>query len=284
MSISTEQQPTGRLEIFTDLQQGTDEWLQQRCGIITASVIGQFITQGAPDALTVDCPKCEAGEGAPCVSLARKTPAPIKTPHDERAAQAATLPPVFKVSSNDYSRALTMTLVAERITGYVVPTPMTRNMERGTLDEPYARDKYSEHHAPVHEVGFMVREYPWGRIGYSPDGLVGDDGLIEIKSPEPKKHLATILADRVPYEHMAQLQTGLLVSGRKWIDFNSYSGGMPLWTRRVYPDPAWQQAIIDAAMTFEDTAATTITTYQQLTEHLPTTERIDHYPDLELNF
>jgi len=284
MSISTEQQPTSRLEVFTDLQQGTDEWLQQRCGIITASVIGQFITQGPPDALTVECPKCEAGEGAPCVSLARKIPAPIKTPHDERATQAATLPPVFKVSSNDYSRALTMTLVSERITGYVVPTHMTRNMERGTLDEPYARDKYSEHHAPVHEVGFMVREYPWGRIGYSPDGLVGDEGLTEIKAPEPKKHLATILADSVPYEHMAQLQTGLLVSGREWIDFNSYSGGMPLWTRRVYPDPAWQQAILDAAMTFEDTAATTIANYKHLTQHLPTTERIDHYPDLELNF
>ena len=68
----------------------------------------------------------------------------------------------------------------------------------------------------VDVLGFMIRD-DWGyRIGYSPDGLVGDDGLIEVKSRRPKKHLQTILANEVPAENIAQIQTGLLVSQRKW--------------------------------------------------------------------
>jgi len=186
-----------------------------------------------------------------------QTPTPIKTPHDERAHEANHLPPVFRVSSTDYSRALTLALVAERITGYVEPVQVSRDMERGTLDEPYARDVYSERYAPAHEVGFMVRDFGWGRIGFSPDGLVGDDGLIEIKSRRQKKHLATILANEVPLENMAQIQTGLLVSGRDWLDYVSYCGGMPLYVKRVLPDSRWFEAIQDAARIFEDTASVT---------------------------
>jgi hypothetical protein len=153
-------------------------------------------------------------------------------------------------------------------------------MERGTLDEPYARDKYAEHHAPVTELGFMVRD-DWGfRIGYSPDGLVGDDGLIEIKSRRQKKHLATILADEVPLENMAQCQTGLLVSGRDWIDYVSYCGGMPLYVKRLLPDPKWQAAILEAVASFEDNAALMIANYQDSVAGLPPTERINHYEDL----
>jgi hypothetical protein len=272
------------LHIFDDLIQGEPEWLQARCGIPTASVIGQFITLGSPDALAVDCSRCGEPSGNKCISTSRKVPTPIKTPHDERTHAANHLPPVFKVSSTDYSRALTLALVAERITGYVDPIQTNRDMERGTLDEPYARDVYSERYAPAHEVGFMVRDFGWGRIGYSPDGLVGDDGLIEIKSPRQKKHLATILADEVPIEHMAQIQTGLLVSGRAWLDFMSYNGGMPPFVKRVHPDPLWQAAIIEAAREFENTAAVMIGNYRLATAGQEPTERINHFPDMELNF
>jgi len=173
-----------------------------------------------------------------------------------------------------------VTLAAERITGHVEPIHSNADMERGNLDEPYARDKYSEHHAPVTELGFMVRD-DWGyKIGYSPDGLVGDDGLIEIKSRRQKKHLQTILADEVPLENMAQCQTGLLVSGRDWIDYVSYCGGMPLWTKRVTPDPKWQDAILEAVQSFEDNAALMIANYQDSVAGLPLTERIDHYAEM----
>jgi predicted phage-related endonuclease len=128
-------------------------------------------------------------------------------------------------------------------------------MLRGIEDEPRAVEVYSEHFAPVTTVGFMVRD-DWGfSIGYSPDGLVGEDGLIEVKSRRAKKHLQTILADEVPAENMAQLQCGLLVSGRKWLDYVSYSGGMPLYVKRVEPDQRWFDAIVEAVEGFEFAAS-----------------------------
>jgi hypothetical protein len=107
------------LTTYTELEQGTDEWLAARCGIVTASVVGQLITKGAPDALSVACPKCEAQAADPCMSTARKVPSPVKTIHDERSAVASSLPPVYKVATGDMSRTLALTLAAERITGNV---------------------------------------------------------------------------------------------------------------------------------------------------------------------
>lgn len=188
--------------------------------------------------------------------------------------------PTLKVANNDTARGLTNTLVAERITGRVVTIHPNQAMQRGTLDEPYAREEYSEHHATVAEVGFMVRDFGKYKIGYSPDGLVGDDGLIEIKSRDPKKHLATILADEVPPENLAQCQTGLLVSGRDWLDYTSYAGGMPLWTKRVYPDIRWHTAIKEAVEAFEANAADILSRYEAAVEGLPATEYIDHFAEL----
>jgi len=272
------------LQVFNELEQGTDEWLAARCGIVTASVVGQLITKVTPDALTVECPKCQTQAGEDCISAARKVPTFIKAPHAERAAAAAELPPVLTVANNDTSRGVTNTLVAERITGRVVQVRPNQAMQRGTLDEPYAREKYAEHYAPVDEVGFIVRDFGTFKLGYSPDGLVGDDGLIEIKSRDPKKHLATILANEVPAENMAQCQAGLFVTGRKWIDYISYAGGMPLWPKRVYPDERWRDAITDALITFEATAANITTRYSAAIEGLPQTDYIDHFAELEFTF
>ena len=184
-----------------------------------------------------------------------------------------------KPASNDYSRALTTTLVAERITGWTDPVYVSDDMMRGNMDEPLARDLYSRHYAPMVEVGFMVRD-DWGwRLGYSSDGLVGDDGLIEVKSRRPKKHLATILADEVPLENMAQIQAGLLVSGRAWCDYLSYCGGMPMWRKRVTADERWADAIVEAVATFEQVAEQMIATYQAAVDGLPTTERIDYFQE-----
>jgi hypothetical protein len=186
----------------------------------------------------------------------------------------------FKPAVNDTSRALTNLLIAERITGRTEPVHVSGDMERGTLDEPIAREVYSEQIQTVTQVGFMVRD-DWGfRIGYSPDGLVGDTGLIEIKSRAPKKHLATILANEVPAENMAQIQCGLLVSGRHWCDYVSYCGGMPLWTKRVEPDPHWHEAIIAAVELFEANAAEGIARYTAAVTGLPTTEYIDHFAEM----
>lgn len=217
------------LHNYPNLIQGTDEWLEHRRGIVTASVIGQLVT-----------------------------------------------PKTIKPASNDYSRALTATLVAERITGWTDPVFVSDDMMRGTEDEPRAVAKYAEHfdYGPVTTTGFMVRD-DWGySIGYSPDGLVGDDGLIEAKSRRPKKHLQTIISNRVPDENMAQIQCGLLVSGRQWCDYLSYCGGMPMWPKRVYPDQQWFDAIIAAVKAFEDAAAEMVALYETATHGLPETERV----------
>lgn len=271
------------LNILADLEQGSDEWLEQRRGMVTASVVGQLVTVGSPDALTIDCPDCRAKGGDPCISAARKVPTPIKTLHSARTSKASNLPPTYQVANNDTSRGLTATLVAERITGYTEPSFMNDDMARGVMHEPIARDRYAEHNkVAVEEVGFMVREEKGWTLGYSPDGLVGDDGLLEIKCPRAKTHLRTVVAGTVPGHYMAQLQAGLLVSGREWIDFVSFCAGMPLWTKRVTADEKWQAAIVEAVTAFETAAAQMTSDYLGAVAGLPTTERIPDIYEAEL--
>jgi len=181
--------------------------------------------------------------------------------------------PALRTADNETSRGVVATIVAERITGWSEDIPMTSDMWRGVEHEPIARAAYSERYVEAREYGFMVRD-DWGfEIGYSPDGLVGENGLIEIKCPRAKTHLNTILADEVPPYYMAQLQTGLLVSGREWIDFVSFVGGMPLFVKRVYPDTAWFAAIEEAVTTFEANAARMVADYETATQGLAPTER-----------
>ena len=187
----------------------------------------------------------------------------------------------LKVANNDTSRGLALTLTAERITGNIDPSFLSADMWRGVEDEPIARDLYAERYAPVEQLGFIVRDFGDYRIGYSPDGLVGDDGLIECKSRLQKIHLQTILDDRVPDENMAQLQCGLLVSGRAWIDYVSYCGGMPLWVKRVTPDLSWRAAILAAVEALEESAADMTARYHAAVEGLPITERVNRDADIE---
>jgi hypothetical protein len=185
------------------------------------------------------------------------------------------LTPTLKVADNDTARGVTAQLVAERITGEVEQTYANDDMMRGILHEPLARDIYSGHYEQAVECGFMVRDLGIGRLGYSPDGLVGFDGLLEVKCPRSKGHLSTILADRVPPFYMAQCQTGLLVSGRRWLDFASFRAGMPLYVCRVLPDIKWFEAITAAVANFERVAAEMEADYAERIKDLPATERID---------
>ena len=264
---------------YPDLEQGSEEWLAARCGLVTASVVGKLVTSRALGAIEFDCPECGALENAPCMSKVRRggePGAPIKTLHQSRTdvARLSGAPPVLEVARGDEAASLTALLVAERITGFVDPVYVNSDMARGQFDEPLARNLYAETYAPVRETGFLVREEPTWKLGYSPDGLVGDDGLIEVKSPRAKTHLRTILNEEVPSYHMAQIQAGLLVTGREWLDFLSYSGGLPMWRKRVYPDQRWFDAIVTAVEQFERTAAQMIADYEAAVVGLPTTERI----------
>jgi hypothetical protein len=192
------------------------------------------------------------------------------------------LTPTLKVADNDTARGITATLAAERIAGWTEDAYANADMQRGTDSEPYARDEYSGLYQQAVECGFLLRvEDDWS-LGYSPDGLVGDDGLVEIKSPRAKTHVLTTLADRVPGHYMAQCQAGLLVSGRAWIDWVSYCGGLPLYVKRVHPDPDWFDAITNACMTFETNAAALVNDYLGRVEGQPATERIEFLGRVEL--
>jgi hypothetical protein len=165
------------------------------------------------------------------------------------------LTPTLKVANNDKARSHLWELLAQRITGFVEESFESWDILRGREDEMEARMVYSREYAPVEECGFITND-EWGfTLGYSPDGLVGDDGLIECKSRKQKYQVETIVEyaakNTIPTEFMLQHQTGLVVSKRKWIDFISYSGGLPMSTTRVDLLPEYEDAILSASEKFE---------------------------------
>lgn len=189
--------------------------------------------------------------------------------------------PTLKVASNDVSRGVVAALTAERITGYTEPSFMNDDMMRGVLHEPLARERYAEHNSvTVTEVGFCIRD-DWGfQIGASPDGLVGDVGGIEVKCPRAKSHIRTIAAGQIPAHYMAQVQTSLLVTGRAWWDWISFCAGLPMWTKRVLPDPKWQAVIVEAVAAFEKASEALASDYLAAADGLPMTEKVANLDEL----
>lgn len=265
--------------IYAELEQGSPEWLQARCGVVTASVIGQLITSSKPGADMYTCPKCDASLGDPCISVAAKEPKPLKVMHSERFTVAAesNAAPILSIAMTDTAWAAILRLAAERISAHVEETFTTWGMQRGHDDEPKARDEYEQRHdVTVDEIGFMTRDVDGVTIGYSPDGLVADDGLIECKSRRQATQLAHWVTEpgvQVPAENMAQLQTGLLVSGREWIDYLGFAEGWPTLEIRVHPDTQWATAIVAAAKYAETEIQRITTTYTERTAGLTPSER-----------
>jgi hypothetical protein len=186
--------------------------------------------------------------------------------------------PTLKIAANEKERAHLWELMAQRITSYVEPHYISDDMLRGQDDEITARDLYSERYAPVDEVGFITNNR-WGfTLGYSPDGLVGIDGLIECKSRRQKFQIETIVTNAVPVEHFIQCQAGLLIAEREWLDFISYSGGLPMAVIRVHPDPVAHEAIVNAAGEFERRLAEKLALYHEAVatrKMVPTERRVE---------
>src|SRR5215831_5045177 len=122
-------------------------------------------------------------------------------------------------------------------------------MERGKLLEPEIRNLYCMMaNCDVRQIGFLRN----GRVGASPDGLIGSDGMIEIKSEAPHLLIETILADKIPPEHYAQLQGNLLVAGREWIDIAIGYKRMPLVIKRMRRDEIYMKTLSDEIDRFLD--------------------------------
>lgn len=171
-------------------------------------------------------------------------------------------PANLKAASNDKERSHLYELGVQRVTGYVEPSWVGDDMLRGKQEEIEARIAYAANYAPVKEVGFITND-KWGfTLGYSPDGLVGEDGQIECKSRKQKLQFETILGGVMPADYLIQVQTGLLVTERPWCDFVSYCGGLPMLTLRIEADPKVQEAIIAAATIFEAKIKNSINVYE----------------------
>ena len=141
-------------------------------------------------------------------------------------------------------------LLAEWVLGYQADDFQSEWAERGKALEPDARKFYAFHRdAEVSTVGFCYRDDS-RLVGASPDGLVGEDGLWEVKCPMPGKHLVYLARGVLPREYVLQVQGQLWVTGREWCDFMSFHPDLPPFVIRVEPWPAMQAALDDALPDF----------------------------------
>lgn len=173
------------MEIFKDIDQGSQEWLNMRLGLITCSEIKTIRADGA--------------------------------------------------GAQTYINGLAY----ERITGESSAVFAGNQWtDRGHELEPVAREAYER------KTGFEVEQVSFIKnlgFGYSPDGLVGDNGLIEIKAKQPKDQITLLRSGNIPNEHLDQLDGGLLCSNREWIDFVAYCPNLPIFIKRVYAKDRTQQ-------------------------------------------
>jgi putative phage-type endonuclease len=202
-------------------EQGTAEWLQDRCGRVTASRIADLMA------------RTKTGWGA------------------TRANYAAQL-------------------VAERLTGCVAPSFTNAAMIHGTETEPEARRAYEFFiDRDVQEVGFIPHP-TIAMSGASPDGLVGSDGLLELKCPNTATHIDTLLTGAIPDKYMKQMQFQMACTGREWCDFASYDNRLPermrLFVKRVERDrdgiTEIETAVVEFLTEIERTVAQLIEQYE----------------------
>jgi putative phage-type endonuclease len=131
-------------------------------------------------------------------------------------------------------------LICERLTGQREEFFTSAAMQHGTDTEPLGRLSYEvSHNVLVDEVGFVP--HPTIEMaGASPDGLVGDDGLLEIKCPNTATHIETLLSQTVPGKYNTQMQFQMACTGRSWCDFVSFDNRLPeelqLFVKRVPRD------------------------------------------------
>ena len=153
-------------------------------------------------------------------------------------------------------------LVAERLTGKPTESYTNAAMQWGTDTEPQARAAYEFHSGQsVVEVSFI--EHPSiSMAGASPDGLIGDDGLIEIKCPLTATHIEYLLSGNVPGKYEKQMQFQMACTGRKWCDFFCFdprlSERLRMFTARLKRDDAMIQQIEQEVIAFQAELAETL--------------------------
>lgn len=145
-------------------------------------------------------------------------------------------------------------IIAERLTGVPAESFTNAAMQHGTETEPQARSAYAfMADVDVVEVG-LIRHPTIEGTHASPDGLVGDDGLVEIKAPNTSTHIETLLSGKVADRYVQQMMWQLACTGRQWVDFVSYDprlpGDLQLFVKRFPRDDARIAELEDAVRLF----------------------------------
>lgn len=131
-------------------------------------------------------------------------------------------------------------IIAERLVGTTIEGRKSAAMMRGVEKEAEARDRYARTtNLPVTEAPFVPHPHI-GDAGASPDGFVGEEGLVEIKAPQSQTAVEILLTEEVPEEYYAQCQWQMCVTGRKWCDFVVFDDRLPpsmqLFVKRIQRD------------------------------------------------
>lgn len=157
---------------------------------------------------------------------------------------------------------------AERITGKIEPSPSDWKMQRGVDFEPIASEYYEKQTGEkVESIGFVECDDYGFSFGYSPDGFVGEQGLIEIKCPAPAVHLDTLINGTIDGAYMLQMQGGMLATGREWCDFVSFSEGLALRPIRVFREPVIIGKLLEAGQRFEELVQYAVTRHREMIEN-----------------
>jgi putative phage-type endonuclease len=147
-------------------------------------------------------------------------------------------------------------LVVERLTGNKTESFTNAAMQWGVDQEPLARAEYEVKTGNfVDQIAFV--DHPTiVNFGCSPDGLVGEDGLIEIKCPNTATHIDYVMQDKVPTKYVPQIQCQLAVTGRKWCDFVSFDprlpDGLQMLIVRLERDDEYIEKLEDRVVKFLD--------------------------------
>lgn len=153
-------------------------------------------------------------------------------------------------------------IVCETLTGVPMDNYVSKEMQWGIDTEPFARAAYElASDLAIDTTGFAIHP-EIERFGASPDGLIGDVGLVEFKCPNTATHLEYLLGGVVPTEYGAQMFSAMSCTGREWCDFVSFDPRLPahlqLFTRRLYRDEGIIRTIEMKVVQFLDEVDATI--------------------------
>lgn len=152
-------------------------------------------------------------------------------------------------SESKTRRTYMFKLAGELITGEPACSFTNEHMERGKAMEDEARSLYCMlQDAETSLIGFMRR----GDAGCSPDSLIGETGMLEIKTKLPHLQIDVLESGEVPSEHRAQCQGQLWISGREWVDFVSYWPALPPFIQRIYRDEKYIEHLAAAVDQFNE--------------------------------